>query len=592
MWRSTPLSLVAATATVAAVVVARPVHHRASSAFVHLHRVFYRPHYVRKGPSPPRPRPLLAVSPGSPCNAMDQPKNNNNYEAWSKEDLVARIRQLEAAKAPATALTAAVPPAPAAATAPTAAEPAPAAAAAADVTEIDPKKTRRIKKLAKGNREFDFALHPKRRVAFLLSYFGWPYQGFAAQAHTTNTVEHHLFEALRTTRLVDDITQADYSRCGRTDKGVSATGNAVSLIVRSRVQPGQTDDSNELPYVTMLNRTLPAHIRVLAWAPVPDDFTARFSCSHRTYKYFFPALGLDIAAMREAAAAFVGPHDFRNFCKIDPAKPVRNYERTVLHASIEPETEGATAPTMGDAAATHPSPALPHHWYTLTIRGTAFLWHQIRCMVHVLLLVGQGSEKPSLIADLLDVTKHPAKPQYDLAPELPLVLWEVGFPGVQWRYSDSPADPLHAFSGLVKHLVTMYETHRIQTLAIDLLLKNLMAQSVPVPAAKTSSGLSRESIAALREGRTDGDLVPFADVYPLLAMDTLPWGVNGALFPVVSTHKKGKKHLPLLSRNRCDTVGVKTEKLESKKRRQEEAEAADGAAAAAKKQRLDDDNDE
>ena len=32
----------------------------------------------------------------------------------------------------------------------------------------------------------------------------------------------------------------------------------------------------------------------------------------------------------------------------------------------------------------------------LTVVGKAFLWHQIRCVVAVLLLVGQGREEPTV----------------------------------------------------------------------------------------------------------------------------------------------------------------------------------------------------
>jgi tRNA pseudouridine38/39 synthase len=30
----------------------------------------------------------------------------------------------------------------------------------------------------------------------------------------------------------------------------------------------------------------------------------------------------------------------------------------------------------------------------MTIKGSAFLWHQVRCMVAVLFLIGQGLESP------------------------------------------------------------------------------------------------------------------------------------------------------------------------------------------------------
>ena len=41
----------------------------------------------------------------------------------------------------------------------------------------------------------------------------------------------------------------------------------------------------EMDYCTMLNRVLPPEIRALAWAPVTEEFSARFSCSDRTYRW-------------------------------------------------------------------------------------------------------------------------------------------------------------------------------------------------------------------------------------------------------------------------------------------------------------------
>jgi hypothetical protein len=66
-------------------------------------------------------------------------------------------------------------------------------------------------------------------------------------------------------------------------------------------------------------------VRVAGWADVepPDggasrgDFSARFSCTRRTYRYFFLRGGLDLAAMRAAAERLRGRHDFRNFAKFD-----------------------------------------------------------------------------------------------------------------------------------------------------------------------------------------------------------------------------------------------------------------------------------
>lgn len=45
--------------------------------------------------------------------------------------------------------------------------------------------------------------------------------------------------------------------------------------------------------------------------------------------------------------------------------------------------------------------------YYLEIVGHAFLWHQIRCIMAVLVLIGQGNEDPSIITELLDVERNP-----------------------------------------------------------------------------------------------------------------------------------------------------------------------------------------
>lgn len=39
--------------------------------------------------------------------------------------------------------------------------------------------------------------------------------------------------------------------------------------------------------------------------------------------------------------------------------------------------------------------------------GKAYLWHQVRCIMAILLLVGQESEHPDVIAELFDVKRNP-----------------------------------------------------------------------------------------------------------------------------------------------------------------------------------------
>lgn len=73
--------------------------------------------------------------------------------------------------------------------------------------------------------------------------------------------------------------------------------------------------------------------------------------------------------------------------------------------------------------------------YYLEIKANAFLWHQIRCIMAVLLLVGQKREHPSIVRELLDVSSNPCKPQYTPAIGLPLNLFQCDF-----RATSSPAE--------------------------------------------------------------------------------------------------------------------------------------------------------
>lgn len=45
--------------------------------------------------------------------------------------------------------------------------------------------------------------------------------------------------------------------------------------------------------------------------------------------------------------------------------------------------------------------------YVAIITGSGFLWHQIRCLIGVLFLIGQEREEPEVIKRLLDVETNP-----------------------------------------------------------------------------------------------------------------------------------------------------------------------------------------
>ncbi|GEQ69712.1 hypothetical protein JCM33374_g3386 [Metschnikowia sp. JCM 33374] len=322
------------------------------------------------------------------------------YEKWSKKQLIRKIQELETgstSNSPEISTSTGV----------------------AKKSEGAAMENASTKPLAK-KRKFDFTKFSTRFVAFRFAYMGWHYNGLNYQYDPTPlpTVEEVILQAMSKAKLVTDCdpVASGFSRCGRTDKGVSALNQVISLHVRSSLnkeqQADSTNDAREIPYLSILNALLPPDIRITAVClRPPANFDARFSCSYRHYKYLFSKKGLDLEKMKEAAKMYEGVHDFRNFCKIDGSKQITNFFREVYSAKIEHQD--------GD-------------FYVFDLKGSAFLWHQVRCMVAVLFLVGQGLEAPSVVQELLDISRYPSKPLFEMANDLPLVLYDCVFPEMEW----------------------------------------------------------------------------------------------------------------------------------------------------------------
>ncbi|KAH7146426.1 pseudouridine synthase [Dactylonectria macrodidyma] len=469
---------------------------------------------------------------------------DSNYMSWTKNGLIQRVRELEAELKSRPA-----PPAPEP-------EPEPAQKQPEDESSGAGAPSAGVKApKPKGKRKPDPSKYSTRYVALKLAYLGKSYGGFEFQAMATQpSIEEELWNALTKACLifpkddrVVDFECCEYSKCGRTDKGVSAFGQVIGLRVRSnrplpkkRSQASQEvegDDAmvvdeqprekteaakeeeeeedssfdpikDELQYPRILNRILPPDIRILAWCPAPPpDFSARFSCRERQYRYFFtqPAFSpdpksggkagwLDIEAMRDAAKRYEGEHDFRNLCKIDPGKQITNFSRVIYEADIEEVKDVSSAlpylsnPCFAPAAGLEGS-AIHPKVYSFNVRGSAFLWHQIRHMVAVLFLVGQRLEKPDIITQLLDTAANPCKPNYVMADEVPLVLWDCIFPGddaaptmdkkdaLSWIYlADDPALGQFGQFGVIDGLWSHWRERKLDELLSNQLLQLVSRQ--------------------------------------------------------------------------------------------------------------------
>jgi tRNA pseudouridine38-40 synthase len=176
---------------------------------------------------------------------------------------------------------------------------------------------------------------------------------------------------------------------GRTDAGVHATSQVVHFDAPS-ARP-------ESAWVRGTNSLLPAAVAVLWAAPVDATFHARYAAEARHYTYLLQnraqraALDagrvgwyhrpLDVAAMREAAAALTGTHDFSAFraAGCQAKTPVRNLTRCdVAHAV------GSTGNLI-----------------RIDCAADGFLHHMIRNIVGALIAVGNGSRPASWMAALL-----------------------------------------------------------------------------------------------------------------------------------------------------------------------------------------------
>ncbi|EPZ34881.1 Pseudouridine synthase, catalytic domain-containing protein [Rozella allomycis CSF55] len=289
------------------------------------------------------------------------------------------------------------------------------------------------------NRPIDFNKYGQRHVAFKVAYIGWNYSGVAISHMEDNSVESYLLSALIKTSFIKDKDYAKLTRCGRTDKGVNAFGQVISCHLRSKftkeellMDNFESEDKKEYDYCRIINKVLPNDIRILGWSFVPEEFNARFDCMYRKYKYFFPCNDLDVGSMALAANYFEGTHDFRNFCKVTPETLDQNYNRTVLEAKIVKSSESPHSLKSNSIAG----------FYEFHVKGHAFLYHQVRCMIAVLFLVGRGLEKPEIVKQLLDTDTFPVKPTYELAAGENLVLYEAGYENLIF----TPVDPSFTFT--------------------------------------------------------------------------------------------------------------------------------------------------
>jgi len=198
------------------------------------------------------------------------------------------------------------------------------------------------------------------RIALRIAYDGAEFGGFQRQPGK-RTVEGEILSALRRIRAIRDASSAGYRCSSRTDAGVSAIGNVISIYTSFPIEGLQRALNSGLEDVWCTGTAI-----------LPPDFDVRHDALSREYWYFMLSENLDIERMRMCAGQFLGKHDYSRYGRADGRDP----RRRILSFEVSEKDS----------------------LIFLRIKGESFLWNQVRRMAWAVEQVGRGLAEPEEIA--------------------------------------------------------------------------------------------------------------------------------------------------------------------------------------------------
>lgn len=243
-----------------------------------------------------------------------------------------------------------------------------------------------------------------RNLRLDICYDGTKYKGWQRLANSSNTLQGKLETTL--SRLLQEDVQVSAS--GRTDAGTHAMKQVISFTC--------TSDMSCEEILSGLRMYLPEDIGVYSCKNASPRFHARLNAKSKTYRYRLwnsssPCVfqrkyvhvdsdSLDIEKMQQAAAYYIGTHDFSAFCGNKNMK--KSTVRTIFNFEIV---------RVGDEI-------------QFTVTGNGFLQHMVRIMVGTLLEVGKGVRAPESIPMLYGEARSAAG---GAVPACGLCLMEVTY---------------------------------------------------------------------------------------------------------------------------------------------------------------------
>jgi tRNA pseudouridine38-40 synthase len=248
-----------------------------------------------------------------------------------------------------------------------------------------------------------------RTFKVTLSYDGTEFSGFQSQLNV-RSVQGELEMALAEVEGTRVVVHA----AGRTDAGVHALGQVASFRLANPILPADL--------FRALNAKLPEDVRILSLEEAAPGFNARFDARSKVYRYrisntrvmspfqrryaWHISRALDLEAMRSAARALVGKHDFASFRAIGGS--AKTSVRTVMRSEWSEELLAGGGRLL-----------------TYEIAGNGFLKYMVRSIVGTLVEVGDGRRPPSAMRSLLDAKNRAAAGP--TAPPLGLYLVRVDY---------------------------------------------------------------------------------------------------------------------------------------------------------------------
>jgi tRNA pseudouridine38-40 synthase len=281
-----------------------------------------------------------------------------------------------------------------------------------------------------------------QRYALKFAYDGAAFHGYQRQASGAGrTVEGDIIDSLVQIGAIKGATEGHVRSSSRTDRGVSALGNAIAL-------------STDFKVPTLI-RALNGHLRdiwIHSYAMVDEVFDPRRATA-RWYRYLLPTTEIDpkrgIEGLRGALNLFVGTHDFTAFSRASDRDPQRTIERIEVRPETAPVNEtrasgsGGCRPSDGpegtpvarsrgpagaDSADGRPEsgseePLSPPGFVVIDIYGQSFLWEMVRRVIGAAVLLQRGEYSASDVRSALKTGRRVVSPP--AAQSEPLLLMDV-----------------------------------------------------------------------------------------------------------------------------------------------------------------------